>query len=151
MSRSASNNRIQSSNGFFAKRVQLLYSVQMSAITLKVPDELADRLRNHQDRLPEILELGLRELNAEAQGRFEGAAEVLELLAGLPGPEDILKLRPSERFARRVEQLLEKNRSGELESHEEEEWENYQFLEHLVRMAKAKASLKLGLKPADNA
>jgi len=123
----------------------------MSAITLKVPDELADMLRKHEDRLPEILELGLRELNAEGQGRFEGAAEVLEFLATLPGPEDILKLRASERFARRVEQLLEKNRSGKLDSHEEEEWENFQFLEHLVRMAKAKASLKLGLTPADNA
>ena len=122
----------------------------MSAITLKVPDELADRLRNHEARLPEILELGLRELNAEAQGRFEGAAEVLELLAGLPSPEEILKLRPSERFAHRVQHLLEKNRSGKLDSLEEEEWENYQFLEHLVRIAKARACLKLGLKLGDN-
>jgi hypothetical protein len=129
----------------------MLYSDQMSAITLKLPDELAERLRNHEDRLPEILELGLRELNAEGQGRFEGAAEVLEFLAGLPGPEEILKLRPSERFALRVEYLLEKNRSGELDGQEEQEWENYEFLEHLVRLAKAKACLKLGLKPAGNA
>lgn len=90
-------------------------------------------------------------MNAEAQGRFEGAAEVLEFLAGLPGPEETLKLRPSSRFALRLEHLLEKNRSSKLDSQEEEEWENYQFLEHLVRMAKAKACLKLGLKPADNA
>src|SRR5437870_5619659 len=128
-----------------------LHSVQMSTITLQVPDELADRLRDHEARLPEILELGLRELNAETQGRFEGAAEVLEFLAGLPGPEEILKLRPSDRFARRIEHLLEKNRSGKLDSQEEEEWENYQFLEHLVRMAKTQACLKLGLKPGDNA
>ena len=56
----------------------------MSAITLKLPDDLAEQLRNREDRLPEILELGLRELNAEGQGRFEGSAEVLEFLAGLP-------------------------------------------------------------------
>ena len=117
----------------------------MSAITLKIPDELAERLRNQEDRLPKILELGLRQLNAEALGRFEGSAEVLEFLAGLPGPEEILKLRPSERLARRVEFLLEKNRSTALDPNEEEEWETYQFLEHLVRMAKAKAHLKLGL------
>src|SRR5947199_3050556 len=110
----------------------MVYSVKVSAITLKLPDELAQRLRNHQDRLPEILERGLRELNAEAQGRFEGAAEVLEFLAGLPCPEEILKLRPSEHLKHRVERLLEKNRSSKLNPDEEEEWDNYQFLEHLV-------------------
>ena len=94
----------------------MLYSDQMSAITLKLPDDLAERLRNHENRLPEILELGLRELNAEAQGRFEGAAEVLEFLAGLPNPEEILQLRPTDSFARRIAQLLEKNRSGGLRS-----------------------------------
>ena len=126
----------------------MLYSSQMSAITLKLPDELAERLRNHEGRLPEILELGLRELNAGGQSGFEGAAEVLEFLAGLPGPEETLNLRPSERLERRVQQLLEKSRSGSLSAQEEEEWERYEFLEHLVRMAKAKASSKLGLKPA---
>ncbi len=124
---------------------------KMSAITLKLPDGLAERLRKHEDRLPEILELGLRELTAEGQSRFDGAAEVLEFLASLPDPEEILKLRPSERFAGRVEHLLEKNRANKLNPEEEEEWENYQFLEHLVRMAKANASLKLGLKPSNNA
>ena len=128
----------------------MLYLLQMSAITLKLPDELAEQLRNHQDRLPEILELGLRELNAEGQGRFEGAADVLEFLATLPAPEEILKLRPSDGCTRRVQHLLEKNRSGKLEAQEEEAWEYYQFLEHLVRIAKTKALLKLGL-PASNA
>src|SRR5262245_62037415 len=123
----------------------------MSAITLKLPDDLAERLRNREDRLPEILELGLRELSAEGQGRFEGAADVLEFLAGLPGPEEILKLRPSERLARRVKELLEKSNADGLDAQETQEWENYEFLEHLVRIAKAKACLKLGLNPAGNA
>ena len=116
--------------------------IQMSRITLKLPDELAER------RLPEILELGLSELNAEGQSRFDGAAGVLEFLASLPDPEEILKLRPSERFVDRVERLLEKNRANELTPEEEERWEGYQFLEHLVRMAKANVSLKLGLNNA---
>jgi len=105
----------------------------MSAITLKVPDELAERLRHQQRRLPEILELGLRELNAE----------VLEFLAGLPSPKEILNLRPSQRLQQRVDELLDKRRTGELTAHQEEEWERYQYLEHLVRMAKAKARVKL--------
>lgn len=125
----------------------MLYLWSMSAITLKVPDELAERLRRQQDRLAEILELGLRGLNAETQRGFQGAAEVLEFLAGLPSPEEILNLRPSERLQRRVQELLEKSRTGKLTSLEEEEWERYQYLEHLVRMAKTKACFKLGIKP----
>jgi hypothetical protein len=120
----------------------------MAPITLKLPEELAARLRNHEDRLPEILERGLREIDAETQGGFTGAAEVLEFLAGLPSPREILELRPSDCFVRRVEELLEKNRSGGLNAQEEREWENYEFLEHLVRIAKIKAHTKLGLKPA---
>jgi len=123
----------------------------MSAITLKVPGELADRLRNHEASIPEILELGLREWIAETQRGFAGATEVLEFLASLPSLEEILDFRPSERLKARVEALLEINRSGRLNPREEEEWERYQFLEHLVRMAKANAYLKLGLKPASDA
>ncbi len=118
----------------------------MSAITLQLPDELAERLRKHEERLPEILELGLRELNADPQSGFEGTTEVLEFLAGLPSPEDILKLRPSERLRRQVQELLEKSRAGALSAQEENDWERYEFLEHLVRIAKAKACLKLGSK-----
>ncbi len=88
----------------------------MSAITLNLSDELAARFRGHEDRLPEILERGLRELNAEAQAGFEGAAEVLEVLAGLPAPEEILNLRPSERFVHRVQELVERSRDGQLDS-----------------------------------
>ena len=117
----------------------MVYFVQMSAITVQLPDELAERLRKHEERLPEILELGLRELNADPESGFEG-------LAGLPSPEDTLKLRPSERFGRQVQELLEKSRAGALTAQEENDWERYEFLEHLVRMAKATACLKLGTK-----
>jgi hypothetical protein len=117
----------------------------MSPITLQVPDELAQRLLNQQDRILEILELGLRELNAEAQQGFPGAAELLEFLAGLPSPQEILDLRSSEPLQRRVQELLEKSRAGELTALEEQEWERYQYPEHLVRLAKTKACSKLGL------
>ncbi len=36
-----------------------------------------------------------------------------------------------------------KNRKEGLTETEEQEWEQYQYLEHLVRIAKAKALLKL--------
>jgi len=127
----------------------MLYFSQMSAITLQVPDDLADRLRSQQERLPEILALGLRELYATAQSGFAGAAEILELLAGLPSPKEILESRPSEALQRRVRELLEKSRAGALTPLEEEEWERYQYLEHLVRIAKTAACQRLGLQPGD--
>jgi hypothetical protein len=99
----------------------------MPAVTVELPDELAARLRLHEERLREILELGLRELDAGAQRGFQGAAEVLELLAGLPTPEEILALRPSEDFERHIRELLEKSRSGKLTPQEEQDWERYQF------------------------
>ncbi len=112
-------------------------------VTLDIPEELATRLNLLEDQLPQILELGLRELNAISQTGFTGMAEVLEFLAQLPAPEEIIALRPSEALQARITSLLEKNRTQGLTSVEEQVWEHYQYLEHLVRIAKAKAYLKL--------
>jgi hypothetical protein len=43
----------------------------------------------------------------------------------------------------RIAALLEKQRSGRLSADEERDWQQYQYVEHLVRIAKAKALLKL--------
>jgi hypothetical protein len=115
----------------------------MSPITLNVLDELAVRLRPLEKQLPRILELGLREISAGAQPGFVGAAQIMEFLASLPTPEEALALRPSEALQARVNVLQEKNRAEGLTPDEEQEWEKYQYLEHLVRIAKAQALLKL--------
>src|ERR1017187_2229780 len=115
----------------------------MASVTLSLPDDLAAQIHAREQQLPRILELGLRELNAGRQSGFDGAADVLELLAALPAPEEILNLRPSARLAARVAELIEKSRAGEMTPLDEEEWERYEYLEHLVRMAKAAAQLKL--------
>ena len=130
------------------RTTRMLYSRQMSAITVQLSDELAERLRSHSERLPEILELGLRELNAESQHGYAGAIEVLELLACLPAPEQVLRLRPSELLRRQLQVLLQKSRDGTLSANEEQQWERYEFLEHLVRIAKTNACLKLGIDTA---
>ena len=108
-------------------------------MTIDLPDDLAIRSRPLEDRIPQILEFGLREFNASAQHCFDGAADVLETLAGLPTPQEVLALRPSETLQARISALLEKNRIEGLTPEEEQEWESYQYLEHLVRVAKAKA------------
>jgi hypothetical protein len=115
----------------------------MIPITVEVSDELAQRLRTLEDRLPRILELGLRELTASAQPGFSGASEILEYLASLPAPEEIMTLHPSKALEDRVHALLEKNRTTGLSPEEEQEWELYQYLEHLVRMAKSQAAARL--------
>lgn len=54
-----------------------------------------------------------------------------------------MALRPSENLQAQINVLLEKNRNEGLTLAEEQQWEQYQYLEHLVRIAKAKAYLKL--------
>ena len=115
----------------------------LSSVKLDIPQDLAIRLLPLENQLSRILELGLRELNAVTQPGFKGAAEVLEFLAGLPTPEEIVKLHPSKTLQDRISSLLEKNRTMGLTPEENQEWEQYQYLEHLVRIAKAKAFLKL--------
>jgi hypothetical protein len=115
----------------------------MSAITLNLPDDLVERLRAVADRLPRILELGLMQLEASSQGGFGSVSDVMEFLAGLPTPKEILALRPAPVLRDRMSELLEKNRTTGLSATEEEEWRRYEYLEHLVRIAKTKAAIKL--------
>jgi len=49
-------------------------------LTLQIPDDLAADLRPREGRLPHILSLGLRELDAQGAAGFAGLADVLELL-----------------------------------------------------------------------
>ena len=73
---------------------------------------------------------------------FDGVADVLETLAGLPAPDEVLALRPSPALQARIEALLEKNRTAGLSPLEQREWQGYEYLEHLVRLAKANALAK---------
>ena len=114
----------------------------MTTVTVELSPDLARRLQPLSDRLPDILEVGLRQWQAAEQPGFQGASEILELLATLPSPEEILALRPSGTLQERVQALLEKNKNEGLSPAEEREWQRYEYLEHLVRMAKAKALLK---------
>ncbi len=111
-------------------------------LSLTISEDLATRLRPVQDRLPQILELGLRELHA-APSNYAGLSDVLEELARLPAPEEVLALRPAPALQARIDALLQKNRTTGLSDDERREWERYQYLEHLVRIAKAKATLKV--------
>lgn len=120
----------------------------MASITLSLPDDLVAQIRAQEQQLPRILALGLRELNASNQDGFDGAADVLELLAALPSPETILKLSPLARLSAWIAEMVEKSRAGAMTSSDEEDWERYEYLQHLVRMAKAAAKLTLDPSPS---
>jgi hypothetical protein len=112
-------------------------------ITVNVPDELAHQLSPLQEQLPQILALGLREWQADTRSGFSGLAEVVEFLATLPSPEEILALKPSEVLQQQIQVLMGKTKTVELTAAEERSWQQYEYVEHLVRVAKAKALLKL--------
>jgi hypothetical protein len=112
-------------------------------ITVTIADDLARQLQPYAAQFPEILELGIREWRARGEAGFNGAGDVLEMLAALPSPEEVLALRPTARFQDRLDGLLEKSRTTGFSADEQREWDQYSFLEHIVRLAKINASRKL--------
>src|SRR5438477_7299145 len=114
----------------------------MTEVTLELPDSLAASLSDAGNDLPRILELGVRALTANGRPEYDGMADVLETLARLPTPDEILDLRPSPALDARIDALLAKNRTAGLDPSEQREWQSYEYLEHLVRLAKANALAK---------
>ena len=114
-------------------------------ITLDVSEELLTQLDPSQQQLSQALELGLHELKARPQEGFSGFAEVLEFLADLPTPEEILLLRPSESLQSQIDRLSDGYQAQTLTPQEQQLWQQYEYLEHIIRMAKAKAYLKLNV------
>jgi hypothetical protein len=55
----------------------------MVTISLQLPDELANRLKPLQDRLPEIIELGLRQLEIKGKDEPNGNELKHQVLAAL--------------------------------------------------------------------
>jgi hypothetical protein len=111
--------------------------------TVTIADELAKQLKPYEAEFTEILELGIREWQARGETGYNGTKSVLEKLAALPSPEEVLALRPAPSLQERVNALIEKNRTTGLSPSDQREWDQYQYLEHLVRLAKASAARKL--------
>ncbi len=112
-------------------------------ITVEIPDDIALRLEPLKDKLPQILALGLQEITANPATGFSGLTEVLEFFAKLPSPQEILALRLASNLQTEIENLLDKNRAEGLNESDRSLWQHYEFVEHLVRLAKVQALLKL--------
>lgn len=119
-------------------------------ITLDLPEDLVGQISGLEAQLPEALALGLGELTSRPHDGFSGFSEVLEFLADLPTPQDVLALRPSESLQAQIDQLSEQNKALSEQNKAQTLttqgmllWKQYEYLEHVVRMAKARAYLKL--------
>ncbi|WP_223342955.1 MULTISPECIES: hypothetical protein [unclassified Synechocystis] len=88
-------------------------------ITLDIPDDIAQQLQPLQGELPQILALGIQQLNANPNTGLSGLTEVLEFLAQLPSPQQILDLHLSPTLQAEIETLLEKNRTQGLDPKEQ--------------------------------
>jgi len=69
--------------------------------------------------------------------------ELVDVIATGPGAERIARFRASEENQRRVAELLDRGKSASLTPQEAAELDRYLQLEHVVRLAKARAHLYL--------
>ena len=68
--------------------------------------------------------------------------EIANFIAGI-SPTQVVSFRPSPEVQQRVSDLLDKERQSLLSADEKEELDDYLLLEHLMRLAKARARKNL--------
>ena len=68
---------------------------------------------------------------------------VVEFLAASSKPKDILAYKLPAELQERAAYLLEQSREGNISMEEKEELDQFIFLEHIFRMAKARARMQL--------
>jgi len=112
-------------------------------LTIQVPDELGQELLQVRDRLPEVLARGLQELRPQRLDGYGDEQRVIEVLARQPTPEEILALRPAPALQARAGDLLQRSKDHGLTVAERAELDRSLVLEHLVRIAKARALERL--------
>jgi hypothetical protein len=68
--------------------------------------------------------------------------EIVDFLAGM-SPSALIAFRPSEAVQARVVDLIVREKRGEITSEEKDELDSFETLEHLMRLAKARARKRL--------
>ncbi|MDQ3130009.1 MAG: hypothetical protein M3Q99_04515 [Acidobacteriota bacterium] len=65
--------------------------------------------------------------------------EVVDFIAAGTTPQNVIAFRPSEAAQARIDNLLWREKEGEISGEEKSELDHYLQLEHLMRLAKARA------------
>jgi hypothetical protein len=69
--------------------------------------------------------------------------EIVDFIAGGPSSEDVVNFQPSEHVKAHVAGLIHRQKSSGLSAEETAELNQYLQLEHLMRLAKARARQRL--------
>ena len=69
--------------------------------------------------------------------------EIIDFIAAGTTPEEVANYRPSPAAQQRVADLIEREQNQHLSPDEKSELEHFMELEHILRLAKAKARLTL--------
>jgi hypothetical protein len=70
--------------------------------------------------------------------------EFVDFIAGGTTPESVIANRPSEATKARVFDLINRQKTASLDPEESAELSQYLMIEHLMRLAKARARQRLG-------
>jgi len=65
--------------------------------------------------------------------------EIVDFLAGGTTPKSLIEFQPSETVKERVGELIFREKNSTLTPEDKSELEHYMLLEHLIRLAKARA------------
>jgi hypothetical protein len=65
--------------------------------------------------------------------------EIIDFIAAGTTPDTVAHFRPSSETQRRVAELVEREKAARLSSEEKAELDHFMELEHIMRMAKARA------------
>jgi hypothetical protein len=69
--------------------------------------------------------------------------EFVDFLAAGPTPQDVVNFRPSDQAKAHVADLIQRQKSTGLNSEETAELNHYLHIEHVLRLAKARARQRL--------
>jgi len=69
--------------------------------------------------------------------------EIIDFIASGTTPKGVVEFRPSEETCRRLEWLLAREKAGQLAPEEKVELGDFLTLEHIMRLAKARARRRL--------
>jgi len=103
-------------------------------LTIEIPDEQASRLGMDHEAMQQLVSRIIQQTP-----KLAVVEEVVEFLGRGPQPGEIVAFQASEDSQNRVRDLLDKSRSGTLNSDEEHELNAVESLNHLFALVKARA------------
>ncbi len=119
--------------------------VPATTISFEVPDELARQYKITPEAVPLLIKEALSAKIAKASVANGNVSvrpiyrEVIDFLSSNPTTEQLIAFKISEVAQDRLEELLDKNREGELTAEEQAELDTYSHLNHLMIRLKARA------------